>query len=486
MQKEWLSENTPGFDCPDPILTETYRFRWQTFSKHMKSTPDGFVVTEFAADVPWAGRYNTINCAAGHHFYEGRWLRDPRYLSEYARFWFGPSGDPRNYSFWAADSIYAYSLVNGDVELIKMLLPDLVHNYRAWEEKRQDSSGLFWQYDNYDGMEYSIGGSGYRATINSYMYGDAVAIARIAAMMGDDQLAAEFTEKANTVKRLVQEQLWDPEDSFFKVKVNEVGLAYTKNQPAAWVNQLNEGQLRLNQLVDVCELHGYVPWYFNLPDSGFERAWKKLRDPSGFEASYGPTTTEQRHPLFMCHHTHECLWNGPSWPYATTQLLVAMANLLRNYDQNYVTVDDYFTLLRRYASCHRILSDDGEEKPWIDENLDPYTGEWIARNRLYERNDPLKDRGANYNHSGFCDLIISGLMGIQPRADAMLQISPLLPQDTWDYFRLDSVPYHGRLVTVQYDRTGSRYEQGAGFRVFVDGILRASEDTVRPLLIPLN
>lgn len=36
---------------------------------------------------------------AGHHFYEGRWLRNPDYLDDYARFWFRKGGEPRQYSF---------------------------------------------------------------------------------------------------------------------------------------------------------------------------------------------------------------------------------------------------------------------------------------------------------------------------------------------------------------------------------------------------
>ena len=36
---------------------------------YLKETPEGFVITEFLPDVPWAGKYNTISCPAGHHFY---------------------------------------------------------------------------------------------------------------------------------------------------------------------------------------------------------------------------------------------------------------------------------------------------------------------------------------------------------------------------------------------------------------------------------
>ena len=84
----FLRRNIPLFECPDKDIERTYYFRWWTYRKHIKSTPDGFVITEFLPPVGWAGKYNTINCAAGHHFYEGRWLHDAQYLNDYATFWF--------------------------------------------------------------------------------------------------------------------------------------------------------------------------------------------------------------------------------------------------------------------------------------------------------------------------------------------------------------------------------------------------------------
>ena len=175
---------SPSSTARTADIEEIYYFRWWTFRKHIKQTPDGFVITEFLPPVPWAGKYNTISCAAGHHLREGRWLNDPRYLDDYSVFWFRKGGDPRRYSFWAADAIWSRYLVTGDDRLAKELLPDLVANYEAWEKTRRDPNGLFWQVDGQDGMEVSISGAlhpkceGYRATINSYMYGDACAIAQ--------------------------------------------------------------------------------------------------------------------------------------------------------------------------------------------------------------------------------------------------------------------------------------------------------------------
>jgi hypothetical protein len=443
---DWIAENVPLFECPERQLQEIYYFRWGVFKKHIEETPDGYIVTEFTPKVGWSGKYNSISCAAGHHIYEGRWIRQPRYIDDYSIFWFRKGGEPRRYSFWAADAMWARYLVSQNAALVTELLPDLVKNYEAWEKSRLDPNGLFWQIDDRDGMEYSIGGSGYRPTINSYMYGDARAIASIAELAGEHDLARTYRAKAAKIKKLVQSKLWDREAEFFKTLPRD----------------------RDARLVDVREEVGFVPWYFNLPDAGYEAAWRQLMDPAGFYAPFGPTTAERRHPRFMFKHTHDCLWNGPSWPYATTQTLVAMANVLNNYDQSVISKKDYLTILRNYAK-----SQYKNGKPWIAEDLDGVTGQWIVD----------KPRSVDYNHSGYCDLIITGLVGLRPRPDDRIEINPLLPDGTWDYFCLDGVRYHNLTITILYDRTGERYRKGAGLRVFADGKEIAASDRLDRRLV---
>ena len=455
---EFLRENVPLLECPDKELEKIYYFRWWTYRKHIKHTPEGFVITEFLPAVGWAGKYNTISCPAAHHFYEGRWLHDGKYLDDYARFWFRGGGQPRRYSFWAADALWARHLVHPNRGLLVDLLPDLIANYRAWEDSRRDPNGLFWQIDDRDGMEVSIGGSGYRATINSYMYGDAVAIANIAELAGDKSLARRYRDKAEQIRRLVQNHLWDADAQFYKVVPRAKGGGVSAR-------------------ADVRELHGFTPWYFGLPDREQAVAWRQLIDADGFYALYGPTTAERRHPKFaLSYQGHECQWNGPSWPYATSVTLTALANLLSGPPQDHISARDYFRLLKIYARSHRLKRDDGRVVPWIDENLNPLTGDWISRTRLRTWNnndwDPGKggkERGKDYNHSTFCDLIISGLIGLRPRADNVVEVHPLVPPDAWDYFCLDNVRYHGHTLTILWDKTGRRYGRGAGFRVWYDG-----------------
>jgi hypothetical protein len=51
----------------------------------------------------------------------------------------------------------------------------------------------------------------------------------------------------------------------------------------------------------------------------------------------------------------------------------------------------------------------------------------------------------------------------------MVEVNPLVPAKAWDYFCLDQVPYHGRLLTILYDRNGEKYGKGRGLRIFSDG-----------------
>ncbi len=153
-------------------------------------------------------------------------------------------------------------------------------------------------------------------------------------------------------------------------------------------------------------------------------------------------------------------------------MLTALANLLNNYEQDVIDRKDYFETLKIYTKCHQLKREDGKVVPWIDEDLHPYTGDWIARTRLKSWGNgtwSAKKGGKDYNHSTYNDLIITGLVGLRPRVDDVVEVNPLLPENTWDYFCLDNVRYHGRNLTIVWDKNGGKYGRGQGLSLFVDG-----------------
>lgn len=450
----FLKANIPLFTCPDHAIEQIYYYRWWTFRKHIKQTPLGFIITEFLKPVSHASEYNALSCALGHHVAEGRWLHDPRFVEEDIHFWLstGENGGIRKnlhqFSGWIASAVYDRWLVQGDRAALVGYLDQLILDYQAWESERLTSSGLFWQRDVSDGMEESASGGrrvkNIRPSINSYMYGNAVAIAAIAAMAGKDAATQEYRQKAARLKELVQSRLWNGDARFFETR-DESG-----------------------EFAPVRENIGFTPWYFDLPDdrSGYETAWKQLVDPEGFYAPFGPTTVERRSLQFkIAYEGDDCQWNGPAWPFATTITLKALANVLNWYHQNAIGKEDYFRTLLLYAGSQHRKLEDGRVIPWIDEDQNPLTGEWIARAKKI-RKPGFYDRGAFYNHSGYADLVITGLVGLRPRPDNVIEVNPLLPEGKWDWFCLDHVLYHGQTLTIIWDKTGKKFDKGKGLAVF--------------------
>ncbi len=435
---DWMKSRVPLFECPDPQVEETYWFRWWALRKQLRRDEGSgrFVFGEFI------NRARPVSSALGHHLMEGRWLRDQQYHDDYVLYWFrGQNGAPaerfHRYSQWVQHALWSRWLVTRDTESLTGLLDELVADYGKWETERMRPDGLFWQHDVWDAMEESISGGrkvmNVRPTISSYMYGNASALAAIARLAGREELAKQFDDKAANLRRLVQATLWNSDLGFF----------------GAYTEQL--------QPIAVREQIGYIPWYFNLPEAGrgYEVAWRQLVDEGGFKAPFGITTAERRAPSFRTRGTGTCEWDGAVWPFATSQTLTALANVLQTRTQTEIGNSDYFDAFLTYSRSHTY---DG--LPYIGEYLDEKTGAWL------KGRDP---RSTYYNHSTYADLVITGVVGLIPRPDNTLVVMPLLPAGLWPWFCLDGVRYHGRNLTIFWDAHGTRYGRGAGLRVLVDG-----------------
>lgn len=448
---DWMAQNIPLFECPQKNFEELFYYRWWTLRKHIENTPQGFAFTEFLVPRSYADKYNLISSALGHHMYESRWLHDKKYMDDNLLIWFrGSEGKAlkklRFYSGWNEDAIYNRYLVNGDKKFITELLPELEADFAGWEQEKKLPNGLFWQYDVRDAMEETISGGrkekNARPSINGYMYGNAKALAAIANLSGKNEAAVLYNAKADSIKQVTQSKLWNSGQQFFEV--------------------LKEKDTSSN----VREEIGFIPWYFNMPDSNYNIAWQSLTDSKTFCAPYGITTADRSHPQFRTHGCCKCEWDGAVWPFATAQTLTAMASLLNNYQQNYVSRYNYFDQLQTLVKSQYVNG-----KPYIGEYLDEKTGVWLKG----------EERSRYYNHSTFNDLLITGLVGLRPRADEIIEVNPLLPAGKWDWFCLDNILYHQKVVTIIWDRTGVKYKKGKGLSVWVNGKKVAAAATLKKI-----
>lgn len=129
------------------------------------------------------------------------------------------------YSEWVADAAYNAFLVNGDKAFITSQLQGLAKIYYDWSDHFVSELGLYHISPEWDAQEYSAasvqtsdqyhGGDGYRPSHNSEMYGNAVAIARIARLAGDSKVEQQFATKAKDLREAIIKHLWDTKRGFF-------------------------------------------------------------------------------------------------------------------------------------------------------------------------------------------------------------------------------------------------------------------------------
>jgi hypothetical protein len=109
----------------------------------------------------------------------------------------------------------------------------------------------------------------------------------------------------------------------------------------------------------------------------------------------------------------------------------------------------------------------------------------FRRGILIEQHELPKNRGRYYNHSGFADLVITGLIGLRSAPGNSFWVHPLIRPGKWDYFALDGLPYHGHVWTIFYDRDGTRYGKGAGLNALCGGVEIARSEKLQALAVDI-
>ena len=451
-----LRENIAFIDIPDANIQDVYYYRWSSIVRHLRYTTagTGYILTEFVQPVGYAQALNTIDAAAGHQIDEARWLRGKFYSADYIAVYTRGPGNTTQYTHWIMDAAFRKSQVDGDSHFVNEQLSDMVRMWNEWDYTFDSSAGLYYFTPNFDAQEYSLPGyvvdpSGstdvqldgpntYRPSHNSYMVANARAIAEIATQTGDTSTALNFTQIANNLENAIYRHLWNPDQQFF-------------------VDIIRPNNPNLSQLTGREEV-GFYPFRFGIglaPQYANSSA-SAMFDPNGFLTQYGPTTLELRNQYYDATKPSDycCFWNGQSWPFSTAHTLKSLAAIYRSGNSS-LTADQYVQYLSMYAATQQ-----KNGQPYVAESHYPSMDSWSADSTNHSE---------HYDHSTNNDDVITGLLGIIPQSDDNLVISPIIPQN-WSYFVIENLAYHGHLVTVLYDRDGSRYHNGTGLSVFIDGV----------------
>ncbi|KAH8067805.1 hypothetical protein JL720_12304 [Aureococcus anophagefferens] len=431
---DWATANAPFVRLPGhPAIERVFYYRWRVVKKHIVPIDGGSVITEFLPRVPWAGAHNTIPAAAGHHIAETAWLADATVATNYSRWWF--AGATR---------------------------------------RTARPTARWWQNDDRDAMEVSISGAGCRPTIAAALYGDAAAVAAMAALdPRNDALVDEFAAYVN-FSRASLERLWNENIASFAVlpcdapprrsrEPTPTRLELRNAAPIVAADPCDLEAVRVpGEPVDVRELLAYAPFAFEgLVDEtrDYEPMFAQLFDEAGFAAPFGLTTAERRHPCFNYSWAHGDTWNQESWPYETSRLLKGLADRLHaGRGTASLTAASYAALLTAYAEQHvntTAVNDTGVPHVY---GKRPPLGYWNNRERMYWTNNTEKDMGVHTTSTR----------------------RPPLLDPARGPFAVDGV------VLLDNRTLSATWDEAAGFAVYVDGVVRNRSDTVVPLWVDLD
>ncbi|KAI0868237.1 Six-hairpin glycosidase-like protein [Hypoxylon argillaceum] len=455
--RTFLRDNIPYLDIPDKLIQDVFYYRWTSLQRNLRyvTAGTGYMCTEFVHPVGYAKAFGTIDAAAGHQIDEARWLRDTTYADDYIQLYTRGPADPLQYTQWILDATSRRAMVTGDSEFLANQLEDMLRVWHLWDPFFDSDAGLYYYEPVWDAQELSLPGFiadpqnkdwdlrldgpyTYRPSHNAYMVANARAIARAAGIAHDSFVEIQFLKIAENLEAAMYEHLWAPEQEFFMDVIRP--------------NNPNMTRLTGREQV------GLFPYRFGigLNESYAQPALDSMFDPMGFLSPYGPTTLEIRNQWFAATKpdpNYCCWWNGMSWPFSTSHTLKSLAAIYRSGVTN-ATPEQYYQYLQMYA---RTQQKDG--MPYVAESHAPFDDVWSRDERNHSE---------HYDHSTNNDDIITGLMGVIPQADDTLRISPIVPRN-WTYFALENLAYHGHLVSILYDKNGSRYNSGSGLSVYVDG-----------------
>ena len=434
---EFLYNHLPLFVCDDKEIEEIYYYRAYAFAKHFRKTSTGqVIVSEYLERMSYDVE-GAISCPVGHQLRELRWFKNTEQIGrDYIMFWTEHIDGLLKYNHWFIYAVWEYCDMTGQLDFAYSIVNKLEEYFNRLLENHVAWNGMYKSADHADGMEYTVSFYGIRPTINSYVYADAYGLYKIFSHFNDAR-GLKYKKMAATLKEQINTNLF--KDDFYYTNPLEEGEPLPKEAVPTLGNVENK-------VYDVKEQVGFIPFYFGIGGEKQFEAWKYLMDENVFLQEYGITTVDQSHPQFNYKVNHACLWNGPVWPFATSQTLTALSNSLKTGGNMPIGKAEYTYLLNQYARSQWIVDDNGVKRPWIDENLDGETGVWLARQWCID-NGVFSVRGRDYNHSTCLDLVLNGFCGVDVKDGAV----NFQPQSDGVAFFVEGLKLNGNDYVLNYN-----------------------------------
>jgi PKD repeat protein len=469
----WWVENVPYIDVPDENVKKmsyyrTFLNRFDYFDANVPGNDYQFPVSSEGI----FGYNNAIQLTQPMHMQDLKYFRDP--LWSYGN-WVS-SGEtnqctafhdnPGSFSwgnsmeqYIAREAWNAYKIHGGDREVVT--------NFARYAEC--DVKGQLAKFDRGNGnflVEYSsglfTGNDNDTPTLHwpqsqgqpisqdraetAYWYAGAMASAEAYAILGGDAKATEMEELADNIATAILTLLWD-------------------DAPAEPEGDERPGQVFKHRLVSNDEL---VPWKDHQNFVPFIERVVPTDDPKFRDALryYADAEEFPIMPFYTANQRDKAEATAAGFPgtnnfsniNSTLQAQVFSA-AIRDYPSEYVTEGMYRALLE-WLTWVQYQNGDNQFP-----NNNEFFFNWNPNTQTFGR------FGLHHNLlGGYNFMLIDDIAGVRPRLDDALELWPI--DVGWDYFAVNNLNYHGKDLTVVWDRI-DHYGDAVpdGFSAYLDGQL---------------
>ncbi|HIZ83979.1 MAG TPA: dockerin type I repeat-containing protein [Firmicutes bacterium] len=442
----WWGDNIPYMEVPDPAIQKMIAYRWWITRFNMADASTYNYPFPTAMEGVF-GYNNAIVNAIPWQLDEMRYLRSP--LNSYGTwadaifaasggiYWDNPAGlwghKPQHYISKAGWE--TYKVHGGGRDFLAAAAAagegDVLATRDAYDP---DGDGIYGiQYDAWDADTASLAIPGEQERIDtaSLAYANAAAVSEMYAAAGLPDKAETYGAFAENIRTASLSNAWDDTTQQFLMKMADTG---------EW-----------NPFRDI---NNYYAFMVGMVPAG-----------EGYEAALGVFGQPEEFPFWPMYISnssdYETIQASPDKYTARTRnysagaislTLKLFGEVIRDYDADNITGAVYGDLLENYTRlCY------------VNGNTNyPDTNEFFSGD---PDNNPYRSWIHHNWHSQYNTLIIEDVMGLQPRADDVIELHPV--DVGWDSFRVSGIRYHGSDLAIVYDK-----EEGCS--LYLDGELAAS------------